>query len=56
MQGAVAVTIDLSTPTGLIESGEVVPVIDRAYELPEVAKAVAAQGAGHRRGKTVVTV
>ncbi|RKS05129.1 NADPH:quinone reductase-like Zn-dependent oxidoreductase [Nocardiopsis sp. Huas11] len=40
----------------LIESGRVRPVIDRTYALADAAAALARQGQGHARGKTVVTV
>jgi NADPH:quinone reductase-like Zn-dependent oxidoreductase len=47
---------DLATLTRLIEAGEVTPVIDRTFGLPETAEALARQGEGHARGKTVVIV
>ncbi len=40
----------------LLEAGKVVPVIDRCYPLNEAAKAFRYLGAGHARGKVVVTV
>jgi NADPH:quinone reductase-like Zn-dependent oxidoreductase len=46
----------LSALTELIESGAVRPVIDRAYDLADLASALTRQGAGHARGKTVITV
>lgn len=47
---------DLAALTELIESGQVEPVIDRVYPLSEAAQALARQGAGHSRGKTIITV
>jgi NADPH:quinone reductase-like Zn-dependent oxidoreductase len=47
---------DLAALTRLIEAGEVTPVIDRTFGLPETAEALARQGEGHARGKTVVIV
>lgn len=49
-------TEDLLTLMHLIETGEVTPVIDRALPLSELPAAIAYVGAGHARGKTVVTV
>jgi NADPH:quinone reductase-like Zn-dependent oxidoreductase len=40
----------------LIEAGKVTPVIDRAYPLSEVPKAVRYLDEGHARGKVVITV
>ncbi len=47
---------DLDTLTGLIESGAVVPVIDRIYSLADARLAMAAAGDAHGRGKVVVTI
>lgn len=47
---------DLVVLTQLIESGKVTPVIDRVYPLSEVAEALRHYGAGHTRGKVVITV
>ena len=47
---------DLTALAKLIETGDVRPVIEHIYELPEVAAALARQGEGHARGKTVVAV
>jgi NADPH:quinone reductase-like Zn-dependent oxidoreductase len=47
---------DLVVLKELIEAGEVTPVIDRRYELGEVADALRYQGEGHAQGKTVITV
>jgi len=40
----------------LLESGKIVPVIDRAYPLSEVPEAISYLEKGHARGKVVVTV
>jgi NADPH:quinone reductase-like Zn-dependent oxidoreductase len=40
----------------LLETGKVTPVIDRRYELSEVADAFRYLGEGHTQGKVVVTV
>ncbi|WP_017597505.1 NAD(P)-dependent alcohol dehydrogenase [Nocardiopsis lucentensis] len=47
---------DLAALTRLIEDGHVAPVVDRVHPLDRAAGALADQGAGHRRGKTVLTV
>ncbi|MFN8496564.1 MAG: NAD(P)-dependent alcohol dehydrogenase [Anaerolineae bacterium] len=47
---------DLVAVKGLIEAGKVKPVIDRRYPLSETAEAMRYLGAGHARGKVVVTV
>ena len=47
---------DVSYLTQLLESGDVVPVIDRTYPLSDVREALAYQDAGHARGKLVVTM
>ena len=40
----------------LLEAGKVVAVIDRCYPLNETAEALRYLGAGHARGKVVITV
>jgi len=40
----------------LLETGKVTPVIDRRYELSEIADALRYMGEGHARGKVVITV
>jgi NADPH:quinone reductase-like Zn-dependent oxidoreductase len=40
----------------LIEDGAVTPVVDRTYPLSDAAEALAYVGAGHARGKVVVTI
>jgi NADPH:quinone reductase-like Zn-dependent oxidoreductase len=47
---------DMLTLTELLESGKVIPVIDKRYPLTEVAEALRYLGAGHAQGKLVVTV
>lgn len=47
---------DLLVLKELIEDGAVTPVIDRTYPLSDAAEALSYVGAGHTRGKVVVTV
>jgi NADPH:quinone reductase-like Zn-dependent oxidoreductase len=47
---------DLLTLAHLLATGQVTPVIDRTYPLDEAADALRYVGAGHTRGKVVVTV
>lgn len=47
---------DLEFVRGLLESGEVKPVIDRHYTLDEVPGAIAYLEEGHAKGKVVVTL
>ncbi len=47
---------DVSFLTQLLESGDVVPVIDRTYPLSDVAEALRYQEQGLARGKIVITV
>jgi NADPH:quinone reductase-like Zn-dependent oxidoreductase len=47
---------DLATVRGLMQTGKVIPVIDRRYGLSEVPDAVRYLEAGHARGKVVITV
>ncbi|NOJ61747.1 NAD(P)-dependent alcohol dehydrogenase [Arthrobacter sp. 260] len=47
---------DLLTLTDLLRTGQVKPVIDRTYRLDEAADALRYVGAGHTRGKVVMTV
>jgi NADPH:quinone reductase-like Zn-dependent oxidoreductase len=47
---------DLGFIKELIEAGKVVPVIDKRYPLSEAAEALRYLGAGHARGKVVITV
>jgi NADPH:quinone reductase-like Zn-dependent oxidoreductase len=47
---------DLVLLKELLESGKVVPVIDRCYPLSEIADAFRYIGEGHAQGKVVITV
>jgi NADPH:quinone reductase-like Zn-dependent oxidoreductase len=47
---------DMEVLRGMLETGEVTPVIDRRYELSEVADALRYMGEGHCRSKIVVTM
>jgi NADPH:quinone reductase-like Zn-dependent oxidoreductase len=47
---------DLEVLGGLLGAGTVRPVIDRRYELSEIADAFRYLGAGHAKGKVVITV
>ena len=47
---------DLAYMKELFEAGKVKPIIDRRYPLSEVAEALRYFGAGHARGKVVITV
>ena len=40
----------------LLESGKVVPIIDKCYRLSEVADALRYFGEGHAKGKVVISV
>jgi NADPH:quinone reductase-like Zn-dependent oxidoreductase len=47
---------DLLVIAGLIDAGEVTPVIDRTYPLSEVPMAIRYLQDGHARGKLVITI
>ena len=47
---------DLGVLKELIESGKVIPVIDRTYGLSDLPEAIGHVGERHTRGKTVITV
>jgi NADPH:quinone reductase-like Zn-dependent oxidoreductase len=47
---------DLLTLVDLLATGQVTPVIDRTYPLDDAADALRHVGAGHTRGKVVITV
>jgi NADPH:quinone reductase-like Zn-dependent oxidoreductase len=47
---------DLAVLAGMMESGQVVPVVDRLYDLGETAAAFEYLAQWHTRGKVVVTV
>jgi NADPH:quinone reductase-like Zn-dependent oxidoreductase len=40
----------------LLETGKMKPVIDKRYELSEIADAFRYMGEGHAQGKIVITV
>src|SRR5215211_2289272 len=56
METAKANKKDLMVIQELLETGKVVPVIDRTYSLSEVPEAIRYLEAGHARGKVVITV
>jgi NADPH:quinone reductase-like Zn-dependent oxidoreductase len=47
---------DLLALADLLATGQVTPVIDRTYPLDEAADALGHVGAGHTRGKVVITI
>ena len=47
---------DLAVLSDLLETGKVKPVVERRYELAEVADALRYMGEGHARGKIVIGV
>lgn len=47
---------DLEILTELLDSGKIVPVIDRTYALSEVPDAMHYLGEGHARGKIVISI
>ena len=47
---------DLAYVAELLESGDVVPVIDRRYSLNQVPEAIRYMEEGHARGKVVITI
>jgi len=47
---------DLGVLADLLESGEIVPVIDRRYPLNQVAEAIRYSEQGHARGKIVINL
>jgi NADPH:quinone reductase-like Zn-dependent oxidoreductase len=47
---------DLVFIAKLLETGKIVPVIDRTYPLRETAEAIRYLETGHARGKVIVTV
>ena len=54
--GMKANVADLEYLRGLMETGKLVPVIDRSYTLQQVPEAIAYLEEGHARGKIVITV
>jgi len=49
-------TSDLLFLKDLAETGKIVPVIDRQYQLSEVPEAIRYVGEGHARGKVVIQI
>ena len=47
---------DRATISRLLESGQVRPIIDRCYGITELRAALEYVGAGHTRGKVVITL
>lgn len=47
---------DLEVLAGMLESGQITPVVDRQYELADVADAIRYIEEGHARGKVTITV
>jgi NADPH:quinone reductase-like Zn-dependent oxidoreductase len=47
---------DLAFMKELLESGKVVPVIDKCFQLSEVPNAIRYLEEGHAKGKVVITV
>jgi NADPH:quinone reductase-like Zn-dependent oxidoreductase len=47
---------DLVTVTALLESGQVVPLIDKVYPFSEIPAALRYYGTGRARGKVVITI
>jgi NADPH:quinone reductase-like Zn-dependent oxidoreductase len=47
---------DLALMRDLLKAGKVTPVIDRRYQLSEVAEALRYLSEGHARGKVVITL
>jgi NADPH:quinone reductase-like Zn-dependent oxidoreductase len=47
---------DLAVLTGLIESGQLTPALDRTFPLAQTPAAVQYMTDGHARGKVVITV
>ena len=47
---------DFAALTDLVESGKVIPIIDRTYPLAEIRAAMSYLGDGHASGKIIVTI
>ena len=47
---------DLDVIRELLESGQIRPVVEKRYELSQVAEALRYLGEGHARGKIVISV
>lgn len=47
---------DLLALKNLLETGKIIPIIDRQYPLAEVAEAISYRGEGHAQGKVVISI
>jgi NADPH:quinone reductase-like Zn-dependent oxidoreductase len=47
---------DLVVLRDLLEAGKMTPVVERRYELSDIAEAFRYMGEGHAQGKLVITV
>jgi NADPH:quinone reductase-like Zn-dependent oxidoreductase len=47
---------DLTLIKGLLEAGDVLPVIDRTFALAEVPDTIRYLKAGHAKGKVIITI
>ena len=47
---------DLATVAGLLDMGEITPIIDRCYPLADLPEAMRYFAAGHAQGKVVITI
>ena len=47
---------DMAVLQELLEAGKVTPVVERSYDLSDIADALNYLGEGHARGKIVITV
>jgi NADPH:quinone reductase-like Zn-dependent oxidoreductase len=47
---------DLLALKDLLETGKIIPIIDRQYPLAEVAEAISYRGEGHAQGKVVISI
>jgi NADPH:quinone reductase-like Zn-dependent oxidoreductase len=47
---------DLLTLKGMLETGKIVPAIDKCYPLSDVPEALRYLGSNHARGKLVINV
>jgi NADPH:quinone reductase-like Zn-dependent oxidoreductase len=47
---------DLNALRDLVEAGKVTPVVERRYDLDDIAEAVTYLGEGHPQGKIVISL